>query len=208
MARAAAVATLAFDVPTTSAECRTRILDATLTVVADRGYAGTTLTEVAATSAISVSDVERHFGDREECFLGAYDLAVGWVEERVRADLAGHEEGWASAVRRVVQATADLCAADPRLSRLCGAEALFAGPRAMDRHRATVARLAPGLHAGRSQYGRKGALPDDLERTLLSAAIVSLGRSPRPAELVPELTYFLLAPYMDTERAWRLAEGG
>lgn len=187
---------------------RPRLLEAAATVVSRRGYAATTTAEVAAAAGLSVADFDRHFGGREECFLAAYDRAAGRVEAAVRAELAGWCGGWAAGVRRAVTATAELLAADPRIGRLCGVEALFAGPRPMMRRRATVDRLAPALAAGRRERPAGAAeLPADLERSLLGGAMLALGRATRPRELAPDLTYQLLSPYLGPAAARQLAAG-
>jgi AcrR family transcriptional regulator len=191
---------------------RARLLGATVATVAERGYASATVVQIAAAAGVSAADFDRCFAGKEECFLAAYDLAVEWLEEWIRAALAAQREGWPGDVRRAVQATLDLLALDPRLACLCGAEVLFAGPRALERHRATVARLAALLRSGRDHCDWGGELPAGLEETILSGAIWWLARSARNGdaerlgEIAPDLTYFLLVPYLDAAEARRLAD--
>ncbi len=205
MPRRAAALIEAVDAPATS-DCRSRILDATATVVSRSGYGATTVTEILATADVSAAEFGRHFSDREDCFLAAYDEAVARIEDRVRAALAGWRDGWARGLRRAVGTVAELLDSDPRLARVCGREILFAGPRALDRHRATIARLVPVLSAGRGLHSNPEAIPPDLERTLLGGAILSLGSASRPTDLVAEVSYFLLVTYMEPATAWALAE--
>ena len=193
---------------------RARLLGATVTTVAEHGYVATTVAQIAAAAGVSVAEFDRHFAGKGDCFLAAYDVTVELLEEWIRAELAGRREGWPHDVRSAVQATLDLLAVEPRFASFCGAEVLFAGPRALRRHRATVARLAALLRAGRRHCDWGGELPADLEETLLSGAIHSLARGARNGggerlgEMVPDLTYFLLVPYFDAVEAQRLAEGG
>jgi AcrR family transcriptional regulator len=194
------------------ADSRSRLLAAMVSAVAERGYAAITVSQIAAAAGVSVADFERHFTGKEEAFLAAYDLSVDWLAEWVRAALAGSTEGWPRDLRRAVAATLAQLDAEPDLARLCGAEALLAGPAALRRHRATLARLAAPLRAGRESCEWASELPVDLEQTLLAAAIVSVAGAVRDGgefgALAPSLTYFLLAPYLGAAEARRLADGG
>jgi TetR/AcrR family transcriptional regulator len=193
--------------PIASDEPRAQLIDATLTVVAARGHAGVGVAEILATAGLSRESFDREFASREECLLASYDLAAGWVEDWVGADLAGRGLAWAPALRRAVASTAELLEADPRLARI-GAEMPFAGPAGLERQRLLVARLSPLLAIGRREREESGELPADLERTLLGGALFSFLRAPRPTELVVEIAYFLLAPYLGPAAARRLAERG
>ena len=186
--------------------CRARVLDATATVVSRSGYGATTVAKILATADLSATDFGRHFGDKEDCFLAAYDEGIARIEDRARAALAGWREDWARGLRQAVATVAELLDSDPRLARVCGREVLFAGPRALERHQATIARLVPALRAGRELHPNPETIPPDLERTLLGGAILSLGSASRPTDIVPDVTYFLLVTYMEPGAARRLAE--
>lgn len=205
MSSRAVAAVVELGAPIASHEPRAQLIDAALTAVAARGCAGAGVTEIVATAGLSREAFEREFASREECLLASYDLAAGWIEDWVRADLAGRDLGWAPALRQAVASTARLLEAEPRLARIC-AEVPFTGPAGLERQRAVVARLAPLLAGGRREQGKE--LPDDLERTLLGGAMFSFLRAPRPGELVIEVAYFLLAPYLGPAAARRLAEEG
>lgn len=69
---------------------RPRILEAITELVAARGYAGTTVREIAGTAGVSLSTFYEHFPDKERCFLAAYDqvadqLFAAITEETRRA---------------------------------------------------------------------------------------------------------------------------
>jgi AcrR family transcriptional regulator len=194
------------------ADQRSRLLAATVAVVAERGYGAATVAEIASEAGVSHADFARHFADKEACYLAAYESLVIWFGVEIQSALAGRG-GWPRGVRVVVEATLDLVAADPRLARFCGTEPLLAGAAALERHRGTVKHLARALRVGREHCAWGADLPDELEQTLVNGAIWSIAEHAAPAsdkrldELAPDLTYFLLTPYLDTAEARRQAAG-
>jgi len=194
------------------ADPRSRLLAATVATVAEHGYGATTVTQIAFKAGVSHQAFVRHFADKEACYLAAYDVVVDWLGVEIRAAL-GRRGGWPRGVRTAVEATLSLVAADPRLARFCAIEPFFASAPALERHRATVARLAaPLAAAGRAHCAWGAELPSELEETIVGGAIWSIASHVRAAggdrlaELAPELTYFLLTPYLDVAEARRLAE--
>jgi len=193
-----------------AADQRGRILAATLATVGERGYGATTVAEIAAEAGVSRATLARHFDDKEACYLATYEVLVEWIGTGIRAALA-RRGGWPRAVRTAVEAILDPIAADPRLARFCAAEPLLAGASALERHRDTVGELARSLRVGREHCAWGEELPDQLEETMVSGAIWSVARAAKSggAEsllgLAPELTYFLLTPYVDVAEARRLA---
>jgi hypothetical protein len=107
--------------------------------------------------------------------------------------------------------TLEIFTADPRLARLCTIEILFSGPPGLDRFEQTLQRLAVPLAAGRSECSFGAELPCHLEPTLIGGAIslvsrrLNAGESDRLSGFAPELTEFLLAPYLGTAQAAQIA---
>jgi AcrR family transcriptional regulator len=192
---------------------RNRLLAATVDSVAERGYLATTVATITSHAGVSRGAFYRHFADKEDSFLSAYDLITGWLE--IEAARVAAERSWARGVGAAVEATLALLAADPRLARLCAVEVFPAGPSAVARQEATIDRLCVRLRRGRAEGAAGPQLPEQLERILIGGAIslvaryVNAKRSQRLEELTDQLTEFLLAPYLGTASASRLAaEGG
>jgi AcrR family transcriptional regulator len=189
---------------------RSRLLAATVAVVAERGYGAATVAEIASEAGVSHQEFVRCFADKEACYLAAYDVLVVWIATEIRGAIAGRGS-WPRGVKAVVEAALEIVVADPRLARFCGTEPLLAGAPALERHRATVRHLASALRVGREHCAWGGELPEELEQTLVSGAIWSIAEHAAPAsgkrldQLAPDLTYFLLTPYLDAAEARRLA---
>lgn len=189
---------------------RSRLLAGVIDSVAERGYVATTVSHITSHAAVSRGAFYRHFGDKRDCYLAAYDVVVDWIGKELGQALEGNRS-WSLGVATAVARTLDIFAADPRLARFCTVEVLVVGDPALARHEATVERLAEPLRAGRAERPLGAELPAHLEGTLISGAIsliprfLSVNSSDRLAELAPELTEFLLAPYLGVAEARRLA---
>lgn len=186
---------------------RLRIIVAMLRVLPRHGYSATTIGHLTREAGVSRAAFYRQFENTEECFLAAYDLAGGWLRERVEPPLAGAGE-WAERVGAAVAAALRLLAENPALARLFAVEALQAGPAARERQRACLAGLAEALRAARP--GRD-SLPPELEEMLLGGVVATIGRyvdagrAERLAEATPELVQYLLFPYLEPGETKRIA---
>lgn len=57
----------------TSDAVQDRILDATLTVMRERGYADSTMSEIVALSGVSTGSIYHHFGGKEELYAACFE---------------------------------------------------------------------------------------------------------------------------------------
>ena len=86
-------------------------------------------------------------------------------------------------------------------------EVTAVGEEARVRYRANLNRFAPFLEEGRAYSPRGGELPDDTARFAIGGAMslifdeVRAGRGPELPQLVPELTFAVLMPYLGAEAA-------
>jgi Transcriptional regulator len=182
---------------------RNRLLAAAVDQIAERGYLAATVADITKVAAVSRRTFYLHFANREACLLAAYDVILEWLElEGARA--AQPDRDWARNLSAAVGKVLALLAADPRIARVCATEILFAGEVGWARHRTLVDRLAVRLALGRSEPTAGVGLPANLEGILIGGAIsliaryVDAGDGDRLTELGPELTEFLLLPYLGT----------
>ncbi len=71
---------------------RDRILDAICELVAEHGYAGTTVGGIAATAGVSRTTFYELFESKEECFQAAYDRVAGHIVEAIANSAGGIED--------------------------------------------------------------------------------------------------------------------
>jgi AcrR family transcriptional regulator len=120
---------------------RTRLLAAFVDLVAERGYADTTITAVARLAGVSPNVFYEHFPDRESCFLSAYDDFAALVLDRlhhIRPDPAG----FYGFILAMLDAYFGFLEDEPAAARAFLIEFDAAGPRARARRHATYAKVA------------------------------------------------------------------
>jgi AcrR family transcriptional regulator len=189
---------------------RHSILEAMIRVAGREGYRGTTVSETIAEAGVARTTFYKHFADRHECFLAAYDLAA----ERMRVALeAGCEEGrpWLERVQRGLFSLVRLLAADPPLARVAVVEAAVAGAEGRARQLAMLEHCARLLE-GEREADKNGDSPRrDLPGTTGSMAAgavagllfdeIQAGRTAGLHWRGPDLLFTLLAPYLGPHRA-------
>ncbi len=186
---------------------RLRLIAAMLRALARRGYPAATIGQLTREAGVSRSAFYAQFENKEQCFLATYDLAAGWLCERVERAVA-EQERWGAGVLSGVAEALRLLAANPPVARLVAVDALQAGLAARERRHACVTRLARALRAGRP---RDPELSVDLEELLVGGALahvagyVNTGRTERLAEATPELVQYLLIPYLGSAETKRIA---
>jgi AcrR family transcriptional regulator len=193
---------------------RARILAAMFDVVAEHGVANETVAHIVTRSGVSRRTFYELFADREDCFLAAFDEAVGRVAS-VMASAFEDERSWRTGVRAAVTALLEWLEGDPATGRLVIVESLGAGAKALKRRRRILAQLVPYIDRGRKE-GRRGEGPPPLTAEGTIGGVLSVLHSrlldPDPSgmgvasggksksgsllELVGPLTGMIVLPYL------------
>jgi AcrR family transcriptional regulator len=194
---------------------RQAILDATVRVVGRKGYKATSVADVIAEADVSRTTFYKHFADKQECFLAAYDLLVERIVSEVVASCDG-ERDWLERVRIGLTTIVEMFALDPELARTAIVEVAAAGADARRRHWDAITRFTEFLDEG-EQLAADPQLPENIG--LMAAGAVSglifdellTGRAERLPQLLPDLLFALLVPYIGpgaaTEEMRRAAAG-
>ena len=110
-------------------------------VVADKGYAATSVADVLAAAGVSRKSFYEHFANKAECFLEAYDDGVDRVLRTIEDALERETDAFALAATGV-GAYLGWLVANPAFARTFVLEALAAGPAALARRAAVHERFA------------------------------------------------------------------
>lgn len=185
---------------------RQLLLEAMIRVVGAKGYKETSVADVIEEAGTSRTTFYKHFEDKHECFLAAYDMLVERVFAQVVANCDG-EQPWLERMRTGLATIVQLFALDPRLARTAVVEVAAAGADARSRHWNAVARFTEFLEAGGRELADGRELPENI--ALMAAGAVSglifdellAGRAEQLPDLLPELLFALLVPYIGPSAA-------
>jgi AcrR family transcriptional regulator len=190
---------------------RARISRALVEVLAERGYAGTTVELVLRRAGVSSRTFYALFDGLDECLVGIMSMAL----ERTVA-LAGQAlegaESWQEGVREALAAVLAFFDGDPALARVCIVETLAGGPVVLE-HRARIIEIFRRPVAERIEREVPGASPLVAEGVMSSVlgimhAHIVMGRSGSFLELLGPLMSLATAPYLGSRSVEREIERG
>lgn len=141
---------------------RGRLLFAIAQVVAERGYAATTVADIVDRASVSRSTFYEQFPDKEACFIAAFDYGVAFVlaqMERAWAEL--DSDDWRAHIRSDLATYIKVLAHEPAFARALHVEVLAAGQVALE-HRAGILAMFSERTHGVHQRARErdGSLPE------------------------------------------------
>jgi AcrR family transcriptional regulator len=194
---------------------RQAILEAMVRVVGRKGYKATSVADTIAEADVSRSTFYKHFEDKHECFLAAYNLVV----ERVLGEVVANcdpDAPWLERMRAGLATVVEMFALDPELARTAVVEVAAAGSDARRRHWDAISKVTEFLEDGEALAGDR-ELPANIG--LMAAGAVSglifdellTGRAERLPKQLPDLLFAMLVPYIGpgaaTEEMRRAAAG-
>jgi AcrR family transcriptional regulator len=181
---------------------RRRIFHSLAAVCAEKGYGEIRVQDIIDHAGLSRRTFYDLFADKEECFLAAYDVIVARVFDHVDAAYRHGERPWAQRVAAALGALIERYITDPGQARLVMVEPLAVGQRALERRDATLRRFSVFFEAGADELpaamtGREllaEAVTGGLYEALFTYIVT--GRIDRLPELLPDLVYCALVPYL------------
>ena len=97
---------------------RARLLDAVARVVAQKGYAASTVADIVSAAGVSRSTFYEQFDGKEACFLEAYRHGVDVLVDRVRAAVrAAGPDDWRGQLRAGIRTWLETLNAEPLFAR-------------------------------------------------------------------------------------------
>lgn len=139
-----------------AAHQRTRILDATTYVLAERGYGPATIGDIVARAHVSRRTFYDHFQTKEHCVVASFGAAMECIADAVRAAYSEPEE-WDVAMAAGLTELVRLLVDHPQTARTCFLEIYSVGTAAAEP--LTSARLMCTDALRRSVADRPGATP-------------------------------------------------
>jgi AcrR family transcriptional regulator len=186
---------------------RQRILDAMAIVVAKKTFSAATIADLVGEASISRATFYKHFCDKRECFDVATKSFITELKDLVTAAGSSVESG-PDAIRQAIAATLEQLAAKPSYANLALINAPILEPSILTAHR----KLAiEGLKAqwdtdeARQWPGADADIAFGRAHVLIVEYLVT-NRANQLPELLPEISYILLLPFLGHEMA--LAQAG
>jgi AcrR family transcriptional regulator len=178
---------------------RRRMMGAIAELTAAQGYEATKIADIVRRAAVARKTLYDNFDGKEDLFLSAVDAALTEMRAAVEAACADQSGSRGGGIVAGLEALLEFIAANPAASRMCVVEAISATP--------SSARLYDAAMRDFVELLRKSApggtdLPETIEESLVGgvAWIVQLqirrGETEQAVELLPEMSQFVLSPYL------------
>jgi AcrR family transcriptional regulator len=177
---------------------RRRMMEAIAELTAENGYEATKIADIVRRAAVARKTLYDNFDGKEDLFLSAIDATVAEMRDVVKAACAESDSPEAGIVDGI-EALLDYVAEHPAASRMCMVEAISATPSSARLYDAAVQNF---VELFRSSALEGTDLPETIEESLVGgvAWILQLqirrGEAERAVELLPELSQFVLSPYL------------
>lgn len=185
---------------------RGRLLRAMLIELAGKGYRDVSVERALAEADVSAAEFEAEFGDKDKCLFAAYDLLTEVVVAKASASCE-HSEPWPVRVRTGLEALLGALATQPQLAVAITRSFPAIRPAAYQRYVSLLSRFVPLMHEGREYSEVDEELPSEVELLAVGAAEaiifgeVDAGRADRLPQMLPEILFSILVPFMGPDRA-------
>ena len=182
---------------------RDRIVHGTAEVIAERGYAEATVSEIVTAARISREVFYEHFSSKQDAYLAAQQYATQQILETCTAAyFAG--SSWPERVWNALSALIDVLVANPQLAQLRLVECYAAGPIAIEQSEQLVRASTIFVQEGFNSPAA-GNVPAIAAHAIAGYvfeefyAHISGGRLAELPRLLPRLVYVATAPFLGTD---------
>jgi AcrR family transcriptional regulator len=184
---------------------RERLLAAVVRVTAAKGYEALSVADILAEAGVGRESFYDLFEDKQDCVLAAHTLLIEHLEATVMA-IYDEPGPWVDRVRRSIAAMLEWFAADPAAARVTIVELAAMGPQARERFQEIFQRFSRILEEGREGWAPDPERPQAAELAIGAGLArvyeeVVRGRAAELPNLLPELTYEVLVPFLGEEAA-------
>jgi AcrR family transcriptional regulator len=184
------------------------MLAAAVEAVEDVGYARMTVAQVISRARVSRKTFYDVFTDREDCFLAAFEQALGQAS-LIAQEAYQAEPIWRDGVRAALARLLMFMDEEPGLAKLCIVEALGAGERVLERRAKVLEELAEVIDRGRAATSATREPPEVTAEGVVGAIfavlhtrVLEAGGQPL-TDLLGSLMSMIVLPYLGARAAGR-----
>jgi AcrR family transcriptional regulator len=192
---------------------RDRISAGIIAAVAEHGYQGATVTNIAAAAGLSRRTFYTYFESKDACFFATFDLIVDHLRHAA-VEAAAQQEEWPARVRARLAAVLDVFATNPDLARFILVAPLRAGEEIAARYREALDEVLVEVLEGMPAELAPKAPARAAEQAMIGGAAALVVRKVEAGEggdlrrLLPDLLELTLAPFLGRDAAARFARSG
>lgn len=177
---------------------RRRMIDAIAELSAEQGYEATKIADIVRRAGVARKTLYDNFDGKEDLFLAAFDLYFAEAKREVEEACDSTGGAWQQRIESGLARFLVCVAERPAAARMCMIEALSATPAASARYDEAVRQFVELL---KRNAPTGGDLPETIEESLVGGVAwilhqqIRRGEATRAADLLPELSEFILSPY-------------
>jgi AcrR family transcriptional regulator len=177
-------------------EARVRLLVAMVDAIGQDGYRATTVEDVIGRARASRKTFYKHFANKQECFLIAYD-AVSARATRHLEEAYSETEGWPQRVQAAIGALFETAMENPAALRLATLEIAAAGPAGIERRERSIELYIRFIRDAATLAPGDGGISETTARAIVGGLyrILHDGRSSRQLGLVRDLAAWAASYY-------------
>jgi AcrR family transcriptional regulator len=190
---------------------RERLLAAVVRVTATKGYEAMSVADILRQAGVGRQSFYELFDDKLACLIAAQELLVADLEATTAVAFEGTRP-WPERVRTALAAVLEWFANNPEAARVTLIELAKAGPDARKRFWRGFHRFSAMLEEGLEQHEAAADLPN-ITSVAAGTALTRIyeetakGRTAELPELLPDLTFELLVPFVGEDAALETARG-
>jgi len=186
---------------------RARMLSAMFDVATEKGAANVSVAHIVERSGVSRRTFYEAFSDREDCFLAAFEQALGFASECVLPAYRA-ESSWRERIRAALIAFLAFLDEEPVIGKLLVAESFGGGARTLKRRARVLSQITKVVDEGRNEP--KAATPTPLTAegvvggamSVIHARLVERDHDPLVGLTNPLMSMIVL-PYLGSAAARR-----
>ena len=186
---------------------RERILDATAATIAAKGLAGLTIPEIARRANVSHQTFYEIYPTKHDAYLGALKVSLHQALLVTAKAFEEHAGDWPRGVAGGARALIDYVSSEPDYSHLSLVDTFAASPDAIDIRAEALGSFSQYLAAGYRAAPGRPAPPAIAAEAIIGGVwqilhdYVDDERTAELADLVPQLVYLTLVPFLGPRAA-------
>jgi AcrR family transcriptional regulator len=186
---------------------RERIVDATAEIVADKGFAGLTIPEIASRANVSHETFYEMYPTKHDAFLGAQKVGLHQALRTTAEAYEAHAEDWPDGVAAGLNALLDFVCSEPSHAHLTLVDTFGASPRAIEIRESALESFTAYLRPGFDHAHEDGEVPEIAAEAIAGGIwqvlhhYIEHKRLHELCDASSQLVYLTLSPFIGPERA-------